>query len=592
MSGEIDAAGALFSLTGAATDVAPAMATPARRPLATLPRCVCTAMAIASLGADDRLDASSPLTGNNDAMAFDVFICHASEDKAEVARPLANALRGRGLVVWLDEFELKIGDSLRRKIDEGTRDSGFGVVILSPAFFAKPWPQYELDALVGRENTLGSVVVLPVWHRVNQADVARYSPALADKIAAKTSDGLESVVDMIMARFKASEVADHRPFRGRPTRQADEETSPRDARRGGFSFGSPRFARLWLAIAVVIALAGAGAAIAFLASSDGSDTSLTGARTVARSTSASTSPTTSPPPTTAPPPPPPPTTAARPVSALLGEGDRFVFAHSKKSKSELVVFRRNGQTTMTHGHSDMEPALSPDGRTLAFTRRYGRQLMKSNVYLVDLDNGRIRRLTASGEARSPSWSPDGHQLVFTGPGEALWIVRRDGTGFRSLLRSSLAQDFLQGYDAPAWSPDGKTIAYVNDGGISGTSHIYLISADGSDRRRLTRDTVDESSPRWSPDGKEIAYVRGLAGESGDIFVASADGRGRVRALTDDDVDDVSPAWSPRGGTIAFLRKLESGRYGVFQIKAMGRREPAKRVWLVSDSAGERALDWR
>ncbi len=83
-----------------------------------------------------------------DGREFDVFVSHASEDKDAIARPLAEALRDRGLSVWFDEFELRIGDSLRRKIDKGVARSRFGLVVLSPAFFAKGWPQYELDGLV------------------------------------------------------------------------------------------------------------------------------------------------------------------------------------------------------------------------------------------------------------------------------------------------------------------------------------------------------------------------------------------------------------------------------------------------------------
>ncbi len=72
---------------------------------------------------------------------WDAFISHASEDKAEVVLPLATELRKYGLRIWLDNFSLKIGDSLREKIDEGLAESRFGVVILSPAFFSKNWPK-------------------------------------------------------------------------------------------------------------------------------------------------------------------------------------------------------------------------------------------------------------------------------------------------------------------------------------------------------------------------------------------------------------------------------------------------------------------
>ena len=71
----------------------------------------------------------------------DLFIAHASEDKDSVARPLLQALKARGWSVWLDEVELTIGDSLSGRIDAALARSRFGVVVLSSAFFAKPWPQ-------------------------------------------------------------------------------------------------------------------------------------------------------------------------------------------------------------------------------------------------------------------------------------------------------------------------------------------------------------------------------------------------------------------------------------------------------------------
>ena len=118
---------------------------------------------------------------------WDVFISHASEDKAAAARPLADALRKLGVSVWLDAFELKIGDSLRGKIDYGLAHSRFGVVILSPAFFAKDWPRYELDGLVTRRVS-GRQFILPVWHGITWAEVAAASPSLADKIARSTAE--------------------------------------------------------------------------------------------------------------------------------------------------------------------------------------------------------------------------------------------------------------------------------------------------------------------------------------------------------------------------------------------------------------------
>jgi hypothetical protein len=120
-----------------------------------------------------------------DEIGYDAFISHAGQDKRKVVKPLANALTGLGYRVWYDEFELCVGDSLRQSIDKGLMNSRFGIVVLSPEFFARNWPQYELNGLTAREMD-GHKVILPIWHMVDRDEVLRYSPTLADKIALST----------------------------------------------------------------------------------------------------------------------------------------------------------------------------------------------------------------------------------------------------------------------------------------------------------------------------------------------------------------------------------------------------------------------
>ena len=147
----------------------------------------------------DVVDNAAALNPVGETAEYDIFISHATEDKDAVARPLATALDERGITVWYDEFELRVGDSLRRKIDAGIAASRFGLVVLSPAFFAKGWPQYELDGLVTREVG-GEQVLLPVWHEISKDQVAAASPSLADKVALKTSDStIEEMADEIAA---------------------------------------------------------------------------------------------------------------------------------------------------------------------------------------------------------------------------------------------------------------------------------------------------------------------------------------------------------------------------------------------------------
>lgn len=128
---------------------------------------------------------------------YDVFISHASEDKDAVARPLAEALRNNGLSVWYDEFELRIGDSLRRKIDKGIANSNFGVIVISRDFISKGWTNYELDGLITRAVN-GEQTMLPVWHNITKREVINYSPSLADKLARSTTDfTVEEIADEI-----------------------------------------------------------------------------------------------------------------------------------------------------------------------------------------------------------------------------------------------------------------------------------------------------------------------------------------------------------------------------------------------------------
>ena len=135
---------------------------------------------------------------------YDVFVSHASEDKEDFVKPLVEALQAAGYKVWYDEFALKVGDSLRRSIDNGLKNSRYGIVVFSNAFFAKNWTQYELDGLVTREME-GHKVILPIWHMVSKNQVQNYSPTLADKKAINSS---LSTIDEIVEQL--SEVLDEK----------------------------------------------------------------------------------------------------------------------------------------------------------------------------------------------------------------------------------------------------------------------------------------------------------------------------------------------------------------------------------------------
>ena len=128
---------------------------------------------------------------------WDFFIAHVTEDKDEIARPLADRLNSGGLMVWYVDYSLKLGSNLRESIDYGLARSRFGIVIVSSHFLEKQWPQHELDDLATREVN-GQKVIFPVWHKVGFAEIYEYSPVLADRVAITTDKGLDYIVQRML----------------------------------------------------------------------------------------------------------------------------------------------------------------------------------------------------------------------------------------------------------------------------------------------------------------------------------------------------------------------------------------------------------
>ena len=133
----------------------------------------------------------------NDDDLYDVFICHASEDKEDFVRRLAEALRSADLKVWYDEFSLGLGDSITGSIDRGLAASRYGVVVLSHKFFSKEWPQWELGAIFATMKT-SERRILPIRHGLSTQEVQKYSPMLSGILAADSSEGIDEVVIQIV----------------------------------------------------------------------------------------------------------------------------------------------------------------------------------------------------------------------------------------------------------------------------------------------------------------------------------------------------------------------------------------------------------
>jgi hypothetical protein len=175
-----------------------------RSRVAVLPGVLPTARPLPLANVPSLVQKDEPPGVGSTTRAHDVFISHASEDKEAVVRPLAAALIAEGLDVWYDEFELKIGDSLRRKIDQGLANSRVGLVVLSHSFIAKGWTNYELDGIVTR-SVSGEQVLLPIWHNISKQEVVAYSPSLADKVARSTATHTVEEIAKEIAELIASQ---------------------------------------------------------------------------------------------------------------------------------------------------------------------------------------------------------------------------------------------------------------------------------------------------------------------------------------------------------------------------------------------------
>jgi Tol biopolymer transport system component len=183
------------------------------------------------------------------------------------------------------------------------------------------------------------------------------------------------------------------------------------------------------------------------------------------------------------------------------------------------------------------------------------------LYVMNADGTGARRLTRNAALGGPVWSPDGRKLAFverperSGAAcrpagrchEEIYVINADGTGLRRLTRNAV-------FDGnPVWSPDGRSIAFTRDRDRQ-TVSIYVMNADGSGQRMLTpnvrrRPWVELA---WSPDWEKIAFVAsgGHLGAA-DIFVINADGSG-LRNVTNTVTTSFDFAWSPDGRRIAYL----------------------------------------
>jgi TolB protein len=208
---------------------------------------------------------------------------------------------------------------------------------------------------------------------------------------------------------------------------------------------------------------------------------------------------------------------------------------------QVIGVDGRGRGRLTHGAArDVEPRWAPDGRTIAFQRQYG-EFGAISVWTISASGGRLRRLAAGS---SPIWSPDGRTLLFaraTGgsSGNDIYRMSRDGTAQRLVFRSP-DDDFPS-----AWSRDGR-ILFSRLSRSRPQAGVYVMRADGTGVRRLSRGRGFRVAADFSPDRRKILYTvvtRTTNGERGQVFVMDADGS-HPRNLSRNRDDENATSWRP------------------------------------------------
>jgi TolB protein len=237
------------------------------------------------------------------------------------------------------------------------------------------------------------------------------------------------------------------------------------------------------------------------------------------------------------------------------DGSQIVF-YSNRLAGRLNIFRINadgsGMVPLTDStlqvHS-LSPCWSPDGSRIAFVSdRDGPR--KSEIWVMNADGSNLQRLTTNIQLGSdlngpyysldqnPAWAPDGTKIAFWSNRDdianpEIYSIAVNGTNLTRLTNNS-AED-----KEPAWSPDSQQIAYFSRGG--GRNGIYVMDANGANDHRVS----DGFLPSWSPDGTRLA-ITDFDPTNNYLFTlykVNVDGTNRIR-ITNNSIDSLNPEWAP------------------------------------------------
>ncbi len=213
------------------------------------------------------------------------------------------------------------------------------------------------------------------------------------------------------------------------------------------------------------------------------------------------------------------------------------------------------QITQNELVHDLNPVWSPDGTRIVYQSD---EIGISELYVMDVQSGAVRRVGPPHPGLQVSWSPDSSQLVFTarvGNDDEVFVVNADGEDLRQLTDNDFADSF------PVWSPDGNRIAFMSF--ADNQLDLYTMNTDGSDVRRITNDRAQDLNPVWSPDSTRLAFVSDRDAPMNSEYYVVDVRTGDITRLTTGgaavgDQFGSNIAWSPDGTQLAYVGHADDG----------------------------------